>query len=969
MTSRLLVCLLPFFAGGSASIPRSEVSGPIGAQRARADVRPGAFAEPRRRRFYTAKTPLPRGDTRPIQLNYNTLSSNLFLDCTPARGSIMIRAMRSPTMRAFAQQIADRHHLERGWVIANHILVSFHVAFISSVLCIPLDTANKGEVLRFIFVSPETIVSVVFWYLTCHIGIALHEMGHYLRALDLISLKSSLLPEAQKRKRDSLPARLAWYAGMFIRIPWGRFDGVRKQGLTYYPDAPYNLAVAAAGPRMSRNVAWAMLPMAGVLLAYGLTGPFLPGIYAGRLFLGIGAVGLLDFLLADPGQYKKFKERERAAIKRGKTVAAEGTKQRWVDMVAEVKQRMIDTRIQETTLADGTLLKAPWGFRNSGMGGRHTEKEFPESNISMQETMFIPLCAKNYEDAQRMTVELQNRFKEIIENAEGARVMGVGLEGGLAAYVIKQPEDTVPEQRLWRMAHQAIIDCGYTPGRDVVLALDPAASELENAYREKFERPDQVGTYLFWRDEAHVVMNRDELFDLYRKTVEDAGIPIVSIEDGFAEDDDAGWKLLMERFSDKIFIIGDDSVTTKDSAIEFAADAGLNNTTLIKANQIGTLSECLIAMMVALGKGSELVVSHRSKSPNDDMEAQIALAANTVGLKAGGGANTERLVKYGSVMKTMKEAVRRVAAAPEPARHGTTPDDTARNFVDELSITAIVAYEEATNAGIPSVGVEVSVGIAGDRTFEKLLTFTGATPLGTSAGTGEAIHLVDSIIPRGELTRKHPECFDLQPDGSYRFNKSTNDKSISRKSDPELTAAWERAKRYSGKGCLNAVDNVERIISRAFLGRGVKELGSVVDIDRTLLNLELRLARDRGLIKEGASAEEEIAIMQRKGQLGMNAVLSMSLALSRLKAALEGKHLWQILREEMKKAIADVLNAHNVSTTGDECLHELVRKLRILAPKLADQNIKLTDLFRKATPVYRTQAHAVDAGARTDNLT
>ena len=489
-------------------------------------------------------------------------------------------------------------------------------------------------------------------------------MGHYLRAVDLNSLKSSLLPEAQKKTQGSFAGKFAWYARMFLVIPSGRFEGVKKQGLTYYPDAPYNLAVAAAGPRMSRNVAWAALPVSGVLLAYGLLGSSLAAIYAGRLFLGIGAVALLDFFLADPGQYRKFKTRERAAIEHRKAVAVDGSKQRWIDAVKDVKQRMIDTRIQETSLADGTLLKAPWGFRNSGMGGRHTEKEFPESNISMQETMFIPLCAKNYEDAQRMTVELQNRFKEIIENAEGARVMGVGLEGGLATYVVKQPEDIVPEQRLWRMAHQAIVDCGYAPGRDVVLALDPAASELENAYREKFEQPDQVGTYLFWRDEAHVVMTRDELFDLYRRTVEDAGIPIVSIEDGFAEDDDAGWKLLMERFSDKIFIIGDDSVTTRDSSIEFAADAGLNNTALIKANQIGTLSECLIAMMVALGKGSELVVSHRSKSPNDDMEAQIALAANAVGLKAGGGANTERLVKYGSVMKTMKEAVRRVAAAP-----------------------------------------------------------------------------------------------------------------------------------------------------------------------------------------------------------------------------------------------------------------------------------------------------------------
>ena len=870
-------------------------------------------------------------------------------------------------MKAFHPQIRHRHLLERGWVIANHILVSFHVAFISSVLCIPPDAADKGDVLRFIFASPETIVSVIFWYVTWHVGIAVHEMGHYLKAVDLNSLKRSLLPEAQAMKRAPFAKKLAWYARMFIAIPWGRFNGVRKQGLTYYPDAPYNLAVAAAGPRISRNLAWAALPPAVILLWWGLAAPAQGPIYAGRLLLGMGCVGLLDFLLADPGQYKTFKHRERAAIARRESVKATAAKEtrRWIDAAADVKRRMIETRMQETTLPDGTPLKAPWGFRNSGMGGRHTEKEFPESNISMQETMFIPLCAHNYEDAQRMTVELQTRFKEIIEIAEGARVLGVGLEGGLAAYVIKQQGDTVPEQRLWRMAHQAIMDCGYTPGTDVVLALDPAASELENAYREKFEQQDQVGMYLFWRDEAQVVMNREELFELYRKTLEDDGIPIVSIEDGFAEDDDGGWRLLMDRLSDKIFIIGDDSVTTRDSSIEFAADAGLNNCTLIKANQIGTLSECLIAMMVALGKGSELVVSHRSKSPNDDMEAQIALAANAVGLKAGGGANTERLVKYGSVMKTMKDAIRRQTGG---LARSEASEDVVRDFVDCLSITGVVAYEEATNAGIPSVGVEVSVGIAGDRTFERLLRFTGATPLGTSAGTGEAIHLVDSIIPRGPVVARHPDCFEAQPDGSYRFTKSSA-KSLSRGHDPELDALWQRAKRYGGKGCLTAVDNVEKIIAPAFLGRRVGGLGSVTDIDRALLGLELKLVRERGLAGERSTPEEEIALMQRKGQLGMNAVLSMSLALARIKAAVEGKHLWQVLREELKRAIAQVLGAHGVSAGEEESLSELSRKLRALSPKLKERNIKLTDVFRNAMPVYRPLENGVNSGTLDDRLT
>jgi hypothetical protein len=100
----------------------------------------------------------------------------------------------------------------------------------------------------------------------------------------------------------------------------------------------------------------------------------------------------------------------------------------------------------------------------------------------------------------------------------------------------------------------------------------------------------------------------------------------------------------------------------------------------------------------------------------------------------------------------------------------------------------------------------------------------------------------------------------------------------------------------------------------------------------------------------------------------MNAVLSMSLALSRLLAAAEGKHLWQVLREEMKRTMAGVLAAHNVPATTDERFHELVGKLRVLAPKLSSQNIKLTDALRKAMPVYRSQKNAVDAGERAKNL-
>ena len=251
---------------------------------------------------------------------------------------------------------------------------------------------------------------------------------------------------------------------------------------------------------------------------------------------------------------------------------------------------------------------APWQFRNCGMGGRHTEKEYPESNISMQEAMFLILGARDYQEAQEMTVRLQNRLKEIIEKEEGCRVMGIGLEGGLAPYIDKG-DYPLPEVRLWAMMKQTIEECGCQPGVDVAIALDPGDERARDRLPRAVRHARRVGMYLFWRDKAKIVLDRDGVLDVYVKAIEDYEIPILSIEDGFSEDDHEGWRLLLERLGDRLFVIGDDLVTTNDRTIESAAAEGLINAALIKANQIGTLYETLLAMLVALGKGLELVVS------------------------------------------------------------------------------------------------------------------------------------------------------------------------------------------------------------------------------------------------------------------------------------------------------------------------------------------------------------------------
>jgi len=830
-------------------------------------------------------------------------------------------------------------YLHSDHVIANHILVSFHVAFISSLLNIPAELYGPF-VLRFVFISYETLISAFFWLVTFHTGIAIHEMGHYIKAVRADALDESLLAPAKKKMNSGFFSRLVWYTGMFLAIPYGKFRGIKKEGLTYYPEAPFNLSVAAAGPSISGRLAMFALPIAIILLVTGLSSHIDILVYIGRLFLGIGFVGLVDFFLADPGKYREYRQREaKAALQSGKI---EHPKESWNNKVQAVKERMRNSRIQELTLPDGEKLRAPWQFRNCGMGGRHTEKEYPESNISFQELMFVPLCAHDYEEAQMITITLQNRLKEIIEKESGARVMGIGLEGGLAPFITKDPKDKIPEQRLYRLAVQAIKDSGYTPGDDIAIAYDQAVSELSTAYRREFKKDKSVGMYYFWRSEEKVTMSREQLLDLYKESI--MTIPAVSFEDSFGEDDNIGWQLLMKELGDKVFIIGDDLVTTKDSTIEKCVDRRMINTALIKANQIGTLTETMLALLVALGKGLDIVVSHRSKSPNDDMEAQIALAANALGLKTGGGANTERLLKYGAVTKIMKTMEKVIE---QEYKDETSPEVIA--FLNSLVITDIIAYEEPTNAGIPTVGVEVHLGIAGSRDYQRILKFTGSTPLGTSAGMDEAIHLVDSIIEKAPVVDRHNSFFIEQPDKTYRFREGIRVDDISKTDDDELMALWEKSQRYNGKGCQNAVGNVVNIIAKAFIGKKSIDFTNIVDLDRTLLALEKAAAIRRGKIAQTAQPDEFIQIMQRKINLGMNAILSTSLAVARMIAHVQGKDLWQLLRQEMKQVLAKVIMTYGGLNLLSDILKkeklQQLRKNKDISWQTLSENIIFDDLI------------------------
>jgi len=864
-------------------------------------------------------------------------------------------------------------NLERGWVIANHKLVSFHAAFISSVMNLPADAVGKLKTLKFMFLGWETIVSAVILYLSWHIGIAIHELGHYLTAGKLTALNKTSQEHYDAMKDKSFGSKLIWLAKAFLLIPWGRFEGVKKDEGNFAPDAPYNLAVAASAPIWSSNMAMIFMPVAIICLALGLSLRNEGLIYVGRFFLAPGIVGMLDRLLADRGKVKEYRNREKMAAEQAARAAAAISKESWLAQVGNVKKRLLTTRMQAVTLKDGTKVTAPWQFRNCAMGGRHTEKEYPESNISMQESMFIPLSAKTYEEAQEMTVKLQYRLKEIIESAPGAKVMGVGSEGGIAPYVDKEATDRVPEQRMWRLMKQTILDCEYVPGVDVAIALDPAASELENAYREETGQKDSVGMYRFWRDKSKVDMSRDEILRLYKEAME-GGVPVLSIEDGFGEMDHAGWKLLMKELGDKIFIIGDDLVTTKDENIENCARGGEINTTLIKANQIGTLSETVLAMLTSLAYGAELVVSHRSKSPNDPFEAEISTAMNALGMKAGGGANTERLQKYGRVMEiiALAKATQRELTAAErketednlrellhtlTGRNDVTLAANAGEFdltsllIRMLAIEAVSGTEEATNAGIPSAAATLFLGRSG------IIRFKGSTPLGTSAGVDEAIHYVDSIIRPNELTRKYPELFKDAGDGTLRFKKDVDFAHIQAKNDTALVAMWKKGRRYDGKGCMDAVEHIEKILAKAFTGKKLAQLGDVLQTDRELLNLEFEEAVKAGVITANASADDKVAIMQRKGVLGMNAILSMSLALGRAIAARDGKELWQLIRamaaETMAKFVAaNAKDGKDLAALKRMNFDELQNEFRKTAQAAIKEHKTIYELLREQLKVY-----------------
>ena len=260
-------------------------------------------------------------------------------------------------------------------------------------------------------------------------------------------------------------------------------------------------------------------------------------------------------------------------------------------------------------------------------GGAHAD-----NNVDIQEFMIMPAGAKNFAEALRMGAEVFHALKGVLKG-KGYNT-AVGDEGGFAPN-LKSNEEAL------QVIMEAIAKAGYKPGEDILLALDVASSEL---YKD--------GKYIL-ENEAKPEKSADELIAFYENLVNN--YPIISIEDGMAENDWEGWKKLTERLGKRIQIVGDDLFVTNPRILKEGIAKGIANSILIKLNQIGTLTETLDAIEMAKRAGYTTVVSHRSGETEDTTLADLAVAVNAGQIKTGSLCRTDRVCKYNQLLRIEDE--------------------------------------------------------------------------------------------------------------------------------------------------------------------------------------------------------------------------------------------------------------------------------------------------------------------------
>ena len=256
-------------------------------------------------------------------------------------------------------------------------------------------------------------------------------------------------------------------------------------------------------------------------------------------------------------------------------------------------------------------------------GGAHAT-----NTVDFQEYMIIPVGAESFSDAIRMGAEVFHSLKKVLVKRKLST--GVGDEGGFAPD-LKSDEEAIT------VVLEAIQGAGFAPGKDIVLALDCAASEL---YKN--------GTYTFKKSGAGT-KDAGAMVDLYARWLDE--YPIVSIEDGMAEDDWEGWKLLTERVGDRCQLVGDDLFVTNTERLSKGIEMGVANSILIKVNQIGTLTETLESIEMARAAGYLSVISHRSGETEDTFIADLAVGTGAGQIKTGSASRSDRVAKYNQLMR------------------------------------------------------------------------------------------------------------------------------------------------------------------------------------------------------------------------------------------------------------------------------------------------------------------------------
>ena len=272
--------------------------------------------------------------------------------------------------------------------------------------------------------------------------------------------------------------------------------------------------------------------------------------------------------------------------------------------------------------ANANMLPTP--MMNILNGGEHAD-----NNVDFQEFMIMPVGATSFAEALRWCAEIYHTLKKVLH--EAGLGGGVGDEGGFA------PNFTTNEEPL-KYIVEACEKAGYKPGSDIMFAMDPASTELYNA---------ETGKYVLAGEGRE--LTSAEMVDYWEALVQK--YPIISIEDGMAEEDWDGWKALTDRIGDKVQLVGDDLFVTNPKRLAKGIELGCANAILVKVNQIGSLTEALEAVQMAKQAGYACIMSHRSGETEDVTIADLAVATNAGQIKTGAPCRSDRVAKYNQLLR------------------------------------------------------------------------------------------------------------------------------------------------------------------------------------------------------------------------------------------------------------------------------------------------------------------------------